>query len=105
MVTVIGTEKRQNKELESFNVLILQGDVEMIKSKEGNYYASALTCSITSTFDEVTSQALVGSELEGRIEKVECEEYEFLIPETNEKVTLSHTFVFVPDDQNEAKAA
>ena len=42
MVEIIGFQKRTNTDGEDFNVLVLQGSIELIKSSEtGNYYASA----------------------------------------------------------------
>ncbi len=42
MVTVSGYAVRQNQEGESFVVLILQGDLEMLQSQQtGNFYATA----------------------------------------------------------------
>ena len=98
MVTITGFETRHNSEGEPFQVVKLQGDVEMVRSKtSGQLYATARTTTVTSTFDETTCEQLVGSELPGRIEKEECEPYEYTIPETGETVVLRHTYVYNPE--------
>ena len=42
MVTVMDVVQRTNKEGEPFVALILQGDLEIVQSKEGNFYATAV---------------------------------------------------------------
>ena len=95
MVTIIGFQKRTNAEDQEFNVLVLQGGIELIKSSEtGNYYASAKRATITCTFDERMCRQLIGSKLPGKVERVSCEPYEFSIPGTDEKLQLNHTFKY-----------
>ena len=75
MVTIIGLEKRMNKKDEEFNVLILQGDVETVVSKEtGKPYLTARKTSIPCTFDEVMAKTLLGQQLPGKIHKMDCAE-------------------------------
>ena len=98
MVTITDFETRQNAEGDEFNVLVLQGDVEMVRSKEtGRLYATARKTTVNSTFDKKACEQLIGNELPGRIEKEECEPYEYTIPETGEEVILRHTYVYNPD--------
>jgi hypothetical protein len=93
MVTIVGFQKRTNAKDQEFNVLVLQGGIELIKSSEtGNYYASAKRATITCTFDERMCRQLIGSKLPGTVERVPCEEYDFSIPGTEEVVKLSHTY-------------
>jgi hypothetical protein len=98
MVTIIATKQRTNKEGETFISLELQGDMVMVQSEEtGKYYATAKKTSITSTFTAEQAKALVGRELPGRIERVECAPYEYTIPETGEVKELSHRYEYLPD--------
>ena len=95
MVTIVGYEKRTNAEEQEFNVLILQGGIELIRSSEsGHYYATAKRATITCTFDERMCRQLIGSKLPGKIEKVPCAEYEFTIPGTEEVVMLNHAYKY-----------
>ena len=50
------------------------------------------------TFDEETCKTLIGQELSGSIQKVECEEYQHEIPETGEIITLSHHWEYVAQE-------
>lgn len=106
MVTVTDYAVRQNSDGEPFVALILQGDLEMVRSQEtGRFYATARTCSISSTFSEPVAQQMIGQQIPGRIVKQECEPYEYLIPESGEVVTLSHTWEFTPEEKETAPRA
>jgi len=95
MVTIIGHEKRKNSEDQSFNVLILQGDVEpVISGTTGKPYLTARKTSVPCTFDDKTAKKLVGRTLPGKIERLSCEEYEYEIPGSKEKIILSHTYQY-----------
>ena len=77
----------------------------MVKSKEtGLHYATAKKASIPSTFDEETCKSLIGQELDGAVEKVECESYEFTNEETGEVMELSHRWVFVKEGETVGEA-
>lgn len=98
MVTIVGFEKRKNKKEEEFIVLILQGDVETVISKEtGKPYLTARKTSIPCTFDEVMAKSMVGEKFPGKILKMDCEEYEFTIPGTGKKIKLAYTYVYDPE--------
>ena len=102
MVRIIGYKERENEEGIPFLLLELQGGLEMVLSQTTNrYYATAKKAYIPSTFDEATCQALIGTEMQGKIVKEECEPYKYLIKETGEEITLSHRWVFVPDGVQE----
>jgi hypothetical protein len=99
MVTVSGYAERQSSDGKSFYALILQGDMELVLSEEtGRYYATAKQASITSTFDEPTCKALVGKKLPGKITRVVSDPYEYTVRETGEVITLSHRWVYNPND-------
>lgn len=96
MVRVVNYQKRTTEEGKEFFTLELQGGIEMVKSQEsGKFYVTARKTSISSTFDELTCQSLIGAELPGAIQKVECEPYEYTIKETGEVISLSHRYEYV----------
>lgn len=98
MVTIIDFKERQSGDGEKFYVLILQGGIEMVKSKEtGRFYATAKRASVSSTFDERTCESLIGSTFPGSIKREECDEYEYTIPDTGEIINLQHRWVYVDD--------
>ena len=106
MVRVIGYHANENERGETFFSLSIQGGVEMVKSKEtGNFYATARKTRITTTFDEQTCESLIGSELPGRIEKVDCDPYEYTVQETGELITLEHTYEYIPDEMETPEKA
>ena len=99
MVTISGFAERQNAEGKKFYSLILQGGLEMVLSEEtGRYYATAKQASITSTFDEATCKALVGTKLAGRITRIQCDPFEHVIKETGEVLKLSHRWAYSPNE-------
>lgn len=98
MVTVVSYATRENLDGEEYIVLVLQGELEMIQSKEtGRFYATARKATITSTFDERTAGALVGTQIPGKIIKVSCEPYEWVVPESGELVTLEYRYEYIPE--------
>ena len=100
MVTVSAFEKRQNQDGESFMILILQGDLEIIQSQTtGNFYATAKKCSISTTFTEQIAAAQVGKQLPGRIIKQLCDPYNYVIPDTGESIEMQHQWVYDPIEE------
>jgi hypothetical protein len=99
MVRIINYQTRTTEQGKDFFVLELQGGIEMVKSQEtGKFYITARKASIASTFDELTCKALIGTELPGKVEKTECDPYEYTIKDTGEVITLSHRFEYVEEN-------
>lgn len=104
MVTIVDFQKRKNSKDEEFNVLILQGDIELAISKEtGKPYFTARKSSVPCTFDETIAKTLIGKELTGGIKKLECEEYEFIIPGTKKKLKLNYSYAYSPEPSGMAE--
>jgi hypothetical protein len=96
MVKVINAHQREGKN-GSFVSLELQGDIVMIQSQAtGRFYATAKCCFVFSTFDLMTAQSLIGKEIQGTIERVESDPYDFVIKETGETIKLAHSYAYVP---------
>ena len=101
MVTIINYKERQREDGTSFFVLEVQGGIEMIKSaKTGLYYASAKKATVSSTFDEATCNALIGTQMPGAIQKVPCDPYEYTVQESGEVITLSHRNTYQPNEES-----
>jgi hypothetical protein len=97
MVTIIGIENKQNSKGENFIALVLQDGLQMVQSKTtGRFYATARKTSITSTFDEQTAKSLIGTKMPGKIEKLPCEPYDYVVKETGEMLLLEHTWSYNP---------
>ncbi|CAA7386953.1 hypothetical protein [Chryseobacterium fistulae] len=100
MVTIINFKERQKEDGTSFYLLEIQGGIEMVKSQTtGQYYATSQKAYIPSTFNETTCKALIGTQMKGNIQKVECEPYEYTIRETGEVIMLNHRFVYSQQEQ------
>ena len=104
MVTVTNYHLRESKEKKSFVTLELQGDIELVQSMQtGKFYATTRKCSIVSTFDEATAKNLIGKQLEGSIQRVECEPYDYTIADTGEVIQLMHRYEYSPAKVAEGK--
>ncbi len=98
MVTVVDFATRQAKDGREFNVLILQGGLSMVQSKQtGNFYATVKKCSIPSTFDSTIAKTMIGEKIMGSVQKKSCEPYSFLVKETGEVITLEYRWVYLPE--------
>ncbi len=96
MVTIVNYRKFQREDETEFFVLVVQGGLEVVKSKEtGKMYFTARTAKVPCTFNETMCKAFIGIELEGSVEKVETEPYEYPNSETGEIMTLTHRYEFV----------
>jgi len=103
MVRIVNYKERQVEDGRIFFVLELQGGVEMVMSQETNqFYATAKRAFITSTFDEETCKALLGTSMPGKIEKQECEPYQYTVKETGEMIILNHRYVYMPEVESPA---
>ena len=101
MVTVSEVRQLKNGKDELFPVLIITGDLEIRTSKtSGKPYAAIAKMSIPCAFDEKTAHTMIGKQLKGEIQRVECEPYEYTNPDTAEVVTLTHTYQYCPNPQN-----
>lgn len=99
MVRIVNYQKRTTEQGKEFFTLELQGGIEIVKSQEtGKSYMTARKASMSCTFDELTCQSLIGTELPGSVKKVVCEEYSYTIKETGEIITLSHRFEYVEQE-------
>ena len=83
MVTVSAVEQRKNAKNELFPVLIITGDLEIRTSKtSGKPYAAVNKMSIPCAFDESIAQKMIGKQLKGEIQRLDCDPYEYANPQT-----------------------
>ncbi len=100
MVRIEDYKKHLTDDGRDFLVLVVQGGIEMVKSKQsGGYYATVRKATIPSTFDELTCQSLIGAELPGSVIKVETEPYEYTIKDTGEVLELTHKWEYIPEEE------
>lgn len=89
---------RKEGENGPFVLLELQGGLELVQSqKTGLFYGTVRKCTITCTEDYETAQQFIGQQLPGKIEKVECAPYQYIVPESGEVLDLTHQWQYVPE--------
>jgi hypothetical protein len=99
MVRIIDCKLSENADGKEFVSLKIQSGVEMIQSQQtGRFYLTAKSCYIPSTFDLSSAEALIGSELPGKVARVDSEPYEYRVKETGDVPTLNHRYEYRPDD-------
>jgi len=98
MVTVVGYSLRTPKDSKPYVALEIEGQIEMVQSQNsGRFYATVRRCTISSTFDELTAERMVGKQMPGSIERVPCEPYDFVVQETGETVKLTYRWGYQPE--------
>lgn len=104
MVKVIDYQLKENAKTKmTYSVLVLQGEPEVLISKSSQKpYISARRTSIPCALDESSARALIGSELEGSIERVACTPFEVKLA-TGKKVKISTAFQFIPAELTSEK--
>lgn len=101
MVKIVDFKTYQREDGEDFHVLVVQGGVEAVKSREtGRTYLTVKSSRVPCTFDEPTCQSLIGTKLPGSIKKVEVEPYEFTIAETGEIIERSHRYEYISEEES-----
>jgi hypothetical protein len=101
MVKIVDFKTYERNDGSEFNVLIVQGGIEAVKSKEtGRTYLTARKTNVSSTFDAGTCESLIGSGFPGAIKKVEVDPYEYTVPRTGEVITLTHSYQYVSEEES-----
>ncbi len=99
MVKVIDFKTRTNESGEDFNVLIVQGGVEPVRSRNtGQLYFTAKKASVPCTFDDNICQELIGASFNGSIRKTACEPFMYTIEETGEKIERSYRYEYFDEE-------
>lgn len=106
MVRIIDYKQRQVEDGRAFFVLEISGGIEMVKSQASNqFYATSKKAFISSTFDEQTCKALIGTEMPGNVVRLDCEPYEYVVKDTGEVIILSHKYVYEPNETSREEKA
>jgi len=99
MVRIVDYAVNENSKGEKFCALIVQGGLESVVSKKTKRsYFTARKANVACTFDEETCKSLVGTELPGKIMKIQVEPYQYKVPETEEEITLTHSWRYMSDE-------
>ena len=106
MVTIKDFTKAEKDNGETFFVLIAEGTPQPVQSTlTGKIYFTAHRARIPTTLDEKACKALIGTELEGTIEKVSCEPYNYVSEQTGEIFSLTHRWEYVDPSLSEPARA
>jgi len=101
MVTIVGFKTYEKEDGTTFNSLVVQGGIEVVKNQEtGRNYLTAKTARVSCTFDELTCETLKGTKLPGSVLKVDSEPYEYAVPNTGEILTLMHKYEYVSEEDS-----
>ncbi len=77
--------------------LELSGDLELVQSKTTNkMYATTRKARISSTLTKEVAERMIGKQLDGTLERVEVEPYDYINPETGEIMRLAHRYEYRP---------
>jgi hypothetical protein len=99
MVKIIDVKTIKTEVGKEFNMLVVQGGLEpLVSNKTGKIYFTMRKANVSTTFDAACCKSLVGTELPGKVEKVECEPYEYTVKETGEIMMLKHNWQYVDED-------
>lgn len=107
MVQIIAFQKKENSRTkETYSVLVLQGEPEVLISKTSQRpYIACRKTTIPCALEENQAQALIGKELPGSIERVSCTPFEVKLA-TGKKVKISTAYQFLPSEAvNEKEVA
>ena len=93
MVQIVAFQKKENSRTkESYSVLVLQGEPEVLISKSsGRPYISAKKTTIPCALKENQAQALIGKDLPGTIERVSVTPFQLTLA-SGKKVKISSAF-------------
>jgi hypothetical protein len=99
MVTIVDCVKRTNNEGSDFIALIVQSDLEIVTSRNGNVYCAVRKSSIPSTLENLEiARMMIGKELPGTIEKKKCMPFE-TVNNDGEIIHLDTRWEYVPEEQ------
>jgi hypothetical protein len=101
MVTIVGYKTFEKENGENFYGLIVQGEIEAVKSQQtGKTYFTARTATVPTTFDEQTCKGLVGNKIDGLVKKVETDSYDYTVKETGEIIELNHRYEYISEEDH-----
>lgn len=98
MVTIAEVVKALTKDGEPLISLVVMGAIEPVVSQTtGRVYMSARKTRVPCTFSYEVAKSMVGQTLPGTVKRIECEPYSIVLPGSNKKIKLEHTYVYDPN--------
>ena len=96
MVQVLEVVERTSSKGNTFRVVIVGSDAQVVYSKDGKPRVDAVKAGIPSNLPTEALKALIGNKLPGKIEKQECEPYTF-IGNDGEEITLDYRWQYAAE--------
>ena len=96
MVQVLEVVERTSSTGNTFRVVIVGSDAQVVYSKDGKPRVDAVKAGIPSNLPTEALKALIGNKLPGKIEKQECEPYTF-IGNDGEEITLDYRWQYAAE--------
>ncbi|MGC1391237.1 MAG: hypothetical protein WA816_09380 [Bacteroidales bacterium] len=97
MVTITSIEQRKNPKTQAvYTVAIITGNLEILTSHStGKPYLTTKSVMLPTTLNNDQAKLLVGQNLSGNIEKIECKPYDIKLA-NGKKISINHTYQFSP---------
>ncbi len=83
---------------------LTSSEPEVVKSQNGRFYITARRCFMSCTFSEAACVSMIGKQFPGTVSKVECDPYEYVVPETGETITRHHRYEYTPVESSSEEA-
>lgn len=96
MVQVLEVVERTSSTGNTFRVVIVGSDAQVVFSKDGKPRVDSVKAGIPSNLPTEALKALIGNKLPGKIEKQECEPYTF-IGNDGEEITLDYRWQYAAE--------
>ena len=96
MVQVLEVVERTSSKGNTFRVVIVGSDAQVVFSKDGKPRVDSVKAGIPSNLPTEALKALIGNKLPGKIEKQECEPYTF-IGSDGEEITLDYRWQYAAE--------
>ena len=96
MVQVLEVVERTSSKGNTFRVVIVGSDAQVVFSKDGKPRVDAVKAGIPSNLPTEALKALIGNKLPGKIEKEKCEPYTFIGNDGTE-ITLDYRWQYVAE--------
>jgi len=93
MVKIISVTEHKNQSGDYFRVVNVVNEVQLVKSKEGNFRFDSAKAGIPSALPLEVLEELIGTTLPGTIIKKPCEPFTFISRE-GEEITLDYRWVY-----------
>lgn len=95
MVKIVDLKEFKKANGDIFVSLIVEGQLESVVSKStGKIYLTKKRALVATTLDKETAAELIGTELSGKVIRVETEPYEYEL-DNKKTITLNHRWEYI----------